>query len=938
MHGNRFHRPAGREYRLAAMVVWGMGICLATMAGLGRAESLRKEIEADWLRQEAVRSMRQAAVGTRADAVGGVDGIKNGRWGFHTGHDASPWWQVDLGDVRPLDRVLVYNTGHEPKRAARLKLLLSSDGKSWREVYAHDGTVFLGQPDGKPLTIRLGGAAVRFVRIQLPGPQWLHLDEVEVYGQAEPTRNLALGRPADQSSVSEWSVPKMQPASEVEYPIAQVLERGRKLAEQRSRERIDVGPMVQALDEAAVKLKSLPAGADAAARRELYLQARWAVRKLMLADPRLGFDKLLFVKRCTYQSSHIYTDHFDGSTKLGGNICILSPVAPDGKATPLAPQLADGLFGRFDLSYDARRVVFACKKPGKGYRIYEVGVDGSGLRQLTHDGPDEAEMLKKFGHGYDDMDPCYLPTGKIMFVSTRSKRAVLCHNAFTSTALHVMDADGGNLHCVSGNTTNEFAPTVLDDGRVIYTRWEYVDKGCGDVQSLWAMRPDGSGSAHVYKNNVALPSTLIDARSIPGSHRLIAIGAPHMPLAVGPVVRVDIHVTQLTPAAMTNLTPEIGYPPHYGYPGAQFGFYKEPYPIGEDLFLVSYHAGPTHNDPAGYGLYVLDGEGHRELIYRDAALSSFQPIPLRARPLPVTLPAVAQEKSEPAAMATLFMADVYQGLTGIPRGAVKYLRVMEDLPKSWAASWASPGQGDSLGLQNPAVSLKGHFTTKRVLGIVTVHEDGSASFQVPAGRNLYFQALDENYMELQRMRTFVNLMPGEQRSCVGCHEPRKHAPTLRLASAEAFSHPPQNLAPQPGERGPRSVHYPRDVQPILDKHCVRCHGESKPKADLDLTGEMTTLFSRSYENLINRKLINNIDVDPRSAYIPAEPPLTFGSHRSKMIERIRSGECPANLSREEFIRLVTWIDANAPYYGVYEGKKNLRWKGAADFRPNPPGE
>jgi hypothetical protein len=260
---------------------------------------------------------------------------------------------------------------------------------------------------------------------------------------------------------------------------------------------------------------------------------------------------------------------------------------------------------------------------------------------------------------------------------------------------------------------------------------------------------------------------------------------------------------------------------------------------------------------------------------------------------------------------------------------------MEDVPKPWAASWVSPGHGDSLGLQNPAISLKGHFTTKRVLGIVPVSEDGSAYFQVPADKSIYFQVLDENYMELQRMRTFVNLMSGEQRSCIGCHESRKHAPGLRSDIPIALNQLPQPLMPQPGETVPRMVHYSLDVQPILDRHCVQCHGSKNPKGDLDLTGELTTLFNRSYENLINRKLINNIDVDPRSAYIPAEPPLTFGSHRSKMIDRIRSGQCPVKLTQEEFVRLVTWIDANAPYYGTYEGKKNLRWKNDPDFRPDP---
>ncbi|MCY2995572.1 MAG: discoidin domain-containing protein [Planctomycetota bacterium] len=927
--------------RVAGPLLLVCGLWASMGIGLFAADSWKDEIERDWLRQEAARQQRTVAgVTTHADAIGGVDGVKNGQWGFHTSQDAKPWWQVDLGEISALERVLVYNACHVPDRTARLKVLLSADGQSWREVYAHDGTVFRGTPDNKPLAVPLRGEPARFLRIELPGPTWLHLDEVEVYGQADPAKNLALHRPADQSSVSEWSKAKIQTPVDIVCPVELILERGRNLLADRRGQGIDVTPLARVLDEVAAKLKSLPAQADANAQRDLYLQARWAVRNLMLADPRLEISQLLFVKRTTYHSSHIYTDHFDGSSKMGGNLCILSPLTPEGKVTEIAPELTGGLFGRFDLSHDAHKIVFAYKKPNTGYRIYEIGIDGTGLRQLTLDAPDEQEMLKQFHHGYDDMDPCYLPNGRIMFVSTRSKRAVLCHNAFTSTALHLMDADGANIRCLSGNTTNEFAPCVLDDGRVIYTRWEYVDKGCGDVQSLWTMRPDGSGPAHLYKNNVALPSTLIDARSIPGSHRLVAIGAPHMPLAVGPVILVDIHLTQLTPAAMTNLTPEIGLPPHSGYPGAQYGYYKEPYPLGEDLFLVCYNPSPNHAEPAGYGIYVLDAAGNRELLYRDPTFSSFQPIPLRPRRNPANLspvrPALTESQPAPAEnMAALFMTDVYQGLTGIARGTVKYLRVMEDIPKPWAASWASPGQGDGLGLQNPAISLKGHFTTKQVLGLVPVNDDGSAHFQVPAGKSIYFQVLDENYMELQRMRTFVNLMSGEQRSCIGCHESRQHAPGLRAAGLLALNQPAQSLMPQPGESRPRMVHYPLDVQPILDKHCVQCHGGTDLKGNLDLTGELTTLFNRSYENLINRRLINNIDVDPRSAYIPAEPPLTFGSHRSKMIDRIRSGQCPVQLSQAEFIRLVTWIDANAPYYGVYEGKKNLRWKDDPEFRPNP---
>ena len=656
-----------------------------------------------------------------------------------------------------------------------------------------------------------------------------------------------------------------------------------------------------------------------------------------------NFDKLLFIKRYTYQSTHIYTDHYDGSTLSGGNLCVLSPVIPDGKVTELVPELCSGIIGNYDLSHDAKKVVFSYKaSPGKGYRIFEVGVDGQGLRQLTRDDPDEKLMCAQYGHGYDDLDPCYLPNGDIVFTSTRSRRAVLCTHNFTSTSLHVMDADGAHIRCISGNTINEFTPTVMHDGRVLYTRWEYVDKGAGDVQSLWSIRPDGSCASHVYKNNLSRPSAMMDARQIPGSNKIVAIGAPHMPLAVGSVLLVDTHVSQQYATAMMNLTPEIGLPPHFGWKNPGAGFYATPYPLSQDLFLVSYYNGPNHNDPAGYGIYFFGSSGKRQFVYKDGKYSCFRPMPLRPRPVPSDVGVTeathqVSECDECEAGATLFLADVYQGMTGIERGRVKYLRVMEDVPKPWGASWVSPGQGDSIGMQHPAVSLGGHFAVKKVHGVVPVHEDGSAVLTVPAHKNLYFQALDEHYMELQRMRTFVNLIPGETRSCIGCHESRKLTALPRDSLPLALTEAPRHSVPQPGDTGPRTVHYPTDVQPIFDKHCVSCHGATAPAAKLDLSGELTILFNRSYESLIGRNLVNKIDVSPRDAFIPAVPPLTFGSHRSKMIERIRRKDspCNVNVTLEEFVRLVTWIDANAPYYGIYEGKRNLKWKGDPGFRPTP---
>jgi len=666
----------------------------------------------------------------------------------------------------------------------------------------------------------------------------------------------------------------------------------------------------------------------------------------LMAHPLLDFDSLLFVKRLTWTSSHIYSDHWDGSRKMGGNLCILSPVAPDGKVTEITPQLTGGLFGRFDLSYDAKKVVFAYKKAeDRGYRIYEIGVDGTGLRQLTFDSPEEPGLMARYGKNFrfEDCDPCYLPNGKIMFTSTRSRRRVFCFGS-TVTSLYVMDADGGNSRCVSGGPVNEIAPSVMDDGRVIYTRWEYVDKGFGNVQSLWSMRPDGSASAHVYKSDVVLPAGMINARSIPGSSKIVTIGAPHCGLSVGPVVLVDNRLDRRSAVSMTNITPELGYPgmsPHRS--GQTFGYFKEPYPLSEKVFIVSHNPQGRNSDPKGYGLYVLDAWGNRAEFYRDPEISSFQPTPLRPRRKPTIITPVADSDSAGAresiarGLATIFMQDVQQGMTGISRGRVKYLRVMEAIGTSWDDGWRSSRQGDGAGLQASAVSLKCDVNIKKIHGIATVYADGSAHFTVPAEKNIFFQALDENYMELQRMRTFVNLMPGEKRSCIGCHERRQRAPGMTSGRPLASKRPAETLRPQPGDTKPRTVHYALDIRPLLDKHCIGCHGAKEPKGNLDLTGELTKLYDRSYENFIEKGLVANLNDGYGAANLAPEQPLTFGSHQSKLIQRIGKAPCKAKLTRKEFIRIVTWVDANAPYFGTHKGKKNLKWKDDPDFRPLPPG-
>ncbi|MFA7003005.1 MAG: hypothetical protein WC429_03105, partial [Verrucomicrobiia bacterium] len=677
-------------------------------------------------------------------------------------------------------------------------------------------------------------------------------------------------------------------------------------------------------------------------------------RRLMLVDanPLLRGATLLLTKRYTYDSQHYYDDYYHGPTEWGGNICEVS--LADGRVREIVPQLAGGIFDRYDLSSDARKIVFGyrAQKP-TGYRIYETGLDGRGLRQITKPPADEDERIAKYamyspeqmkkdptlyGHWTDDMHPCYLADGDIAFVSSRCERSVLCGgHSLTTTCLYRMNADGSDMRPLSQGALSEFTPTMLEDGRILYNRWEYVYKGIAAIQPLWTMRPDGSGSEEIYGDNIANPGAFVQGRQIPGRPDLVVCtGCGHEPLAVGAIVLLDLHKDKRTPAVMTSLTPNVetrGLRGLYQFRNGEWRedvygpFYCDPYPLSDKFFLVSCNPDKRYNDQRGYGIYLLDTFGNRVEVYRDPEISCWQPMLLKPRQVP---PVVASLRDAPISneatasrsdAATLVVADVHKGLDGVKPGTVKWLRVMEQIPRPWSVQCdAKPG--DSFPGQMVAIRHYTHIWVALLHGIVPVHADGSAYFTVPANKSIYFQALDENFMEVQKMRTFVNLKPGENRSCIGCHEHRIQSPEPRRLAA--LRQPPVKPVAQPGETAPRPIHYASDVQPTLDKHCVRCHGGAEPKARLNLTGELTEHFNRSYEELVTKGMVNFIQewtgpklkdpppyftVGGSMAHAPAVPPYTYGSHQSKLVDVLRKGHHDVRLSREEFIRLVTWVDA-----------------------------
>jgi len=710
-----------------------------------------------------------------------------------------------------------------------------------------------------------------------------------------------------------------------------------------------------------------------------------------------GTDEIIFIKRLTYTANHYYTEFINARWSPGGNICVLS--LKDGTVRELLPELTGGVFCRFDLSFDGKRVVFDYKKaPLEGYRIYEANIDGTGLRQLTFSPENEADLVKSYQvhglyhHGTDDMHPCYLPDGGIAFISTRCQYGVLCDSPdnFTCTVLYRMDADGGNMHKLSSGALSEAAPVAMTDGRILYTRWEYVDKGAVSVKCLWAMNPDGSGSAEVYGNTLSLPPTLIYARDIPGSPgKYVTCGVPHYPQnGVGTIIRLDMNKPIRTREPMTYMTPCTDIRAEGGFDfrdgegnwrrdrSGRGPLYRDPFPLSEDRFLVAHKPeGPEWSDATSYDLYLLDDKGDVRCFLRDKTISCWQPMPLASRRRPPIAAGHTDPELAARNQAVCVVTNVYHGLTDVEPGEVRHIRVLEQIPRFWSARrrWG----GDGYDQQHVCITKDTHLGLKVQHGVVPVEPDGSAHFIVPAGRNIVLQALDENYMAVQTERTFVNYAPGEQRSCIGCHEtPQSALGFLQRARPTALERPPSLPGPQPGETvGARPLHYPSDVQPVLDAHCIKCHSGDKPPRGLDLTGTPTDLFSRSYESLIPERrrgkgrrgpdLVGPVigENHPKTglsryypggdsvAYMPAK---TLGSHASVLVAmlskgkvRLRSPEQTAyaaplvkqhqniDLKPEELLKITNWVDTNGQYYGSYWGRRHIRYQDHPNFRPVP---
>lgn len=700
-----------------------------------------------------------------------------------------------------------------------------------------------------------------------------------------------------------------------------------------------------------------------AAVKELYFAVRRVKRRIALANPVVDFSQLVLIDqpypRGRVNDIHESIHRMGITATPGGRLLALDGLHPGGQVRLLAPRDKPGSFWRPDLSFDASRVLFCYKAcDGKAFHLYEMNLDGSGLRQLTRS-------------DYDDIDPIYLPDGHLLFTTTRGNSHVRCGPFIYSYILARCDADGSNVYLISCNGEPDFVPSLLHDGRVIYSRWEYCDKPLWRLQKLWTTNPDGTGTAHFWGNQSVWPDHTSEPRAIPGSRRVMFSGVGHHDWWSGSIGIIDPDAGRDFPHGLTKVTAELRWPECSSPPldpieaadyhsAGRFTGYKTPYPLSEEDFLVSARGEPTGKfrleDAARaasdaerirgkFRLYLMDVYGNRELLY-EGVYNVLHAIPVRARRPPppqpdrVVWPGTGPNR-QPVEPGVFYSSDVYQGLPGVPRGLVKYLRVFQLDYKTYS-TW-----GKTYRHSGPAVSIVQEEGVKRILSEVPVEADGSVQFVAPAGQALFFQLLDERRRCVQTMRSFTGLMPGEPRGCVGCHEAHSASPPARQPTGLALQRPPTALSPPPW--GTASISYEQFVQPVLDRYCVSCHrGDAADSAPPDLRlrpGHGP--FPEPYLTLVGSAawgysaaadqpgygIANLIPVE--SAYGQNDPaalatlkPMQYLSYRSRLVDLAASGEHHGvRVDPLGLHRLIAWVDS----CGVYRGESEIRALGDPDF-------
>ncbi len=655
------------------------------------------------------------------------------------------------------------------------------------------------------------------------------------------------------------------------------------------------------------------------------------LRARLLSNPLLDADKLLVIRRKA-SNMGLHNNWMQPRDIFGGcpnELGVLSGVRREKPSFAVLDKSPDnGYIGELCLHWDASRVMYTRRTDRKdhppkvrGSRAVEV-VDRVYELDLTKTGAQPREIVCIPDADVNCYAGCYLPDGATLFLSDASMVGVPCVVGSSWVAsIYRREVDGA-IRRLTFDQDNNWCPTVMPDGRVMYLHWEYADITHYASRILFTMNPDGTVQRAAYGSNSYWPNALFNARPCPDNpDRFTAIVTGHHGQPrYGELVLFDVNKGRKLADGVVQRFPERGKPvePVVRDRLADYSWPKfcHPWPLSQNYVIVA--ARPTEKD--GWGLYLADVFDNLTPIVEDAAHVFMEPMPLQKTPTPRTLASKVVPGDKTGLMK---VTDVYDGLglKGVPRGTVKALRLYT---YSFSYRWMG-GETDHHGLDGP-------WDIKRILGTVPVEADGSAYFKVPANLPVSIQPLDEKGRALQLMRSWTQSMPGEMASCSGCHEENQASagPNRRLLAMERA---PSEIRPWYGPE--RGFDFRREVQPVLDRYCVGCHnGRGQSPAGTAFRGGLAKpnltdrpdicikskdvyylndgLFPPSYIELCSyvRSHTQEGDNDMLS-------PCDVAADTTALVQLLEGGHHGVRLDAESWDRINTWIDLNRMGHGTW---------------------
>jgi hypothetical protein len=687
-------------------------------------------------------------------------------------------------------------------------------------------------------------------------------------------------------------------------------------------------PPLHDLDTFVRKAADISAQADAIRKspdetrlRALYLDLRLASRRLAFANPLLNFDSLLCMGYSKPGGDYHMVDPYAGwNARAGGGLYLIrnfknipqvtdvlqNSVVRNGRLK--GTRLQGGAFLRQDLSFDGKHIAFAWNNlTDKAYHIFTVDADGANLTQLT-DGPINFGGPALMNSSFNDFDPCWLPGGRIAFVSERRGGYLRCSGArpLMTFTLYSMKADGSDVIPISYHETNEWNPSVDNDGKLVYTRWDYVDRDDCIAHHLWTCYPDGRDPRSPHGNyplplsfedkdkrdgRKARPNGEWNIRAIPGSSKYLATASGHHTHSFGELVIIDTRIPD--DGAMSQVK---GITVNRSeWPDAA-GDYGTAWPLSEDYYLANFRE----------NVILLDRYGNRELICPKSRLPGHadklvHPIPFQPRTRPPVIPTGTYQGERAVAdapAATISVMNVYEGDMKLPAGTtIKWLRVIQIIPQLQPV------------MNQPKIGYASESLVRMPLGVVPVEADGSVHFKAPVAKELYFQLLNERGLAVRSMRSGTYVHAGEKLSCVGCHEASFATPQATTLVPIALRRAPSEITTEVAD-GAVPFNWHRLAKPALQQQCAACHIKEGKGPDMSYASLAKYVFHYPFWTT---GYANGDLVASGSRSVPGK----FGAMASPLLKYLDKSHYGVALTPDEFRRITLWLDCNGNQLGAY---------------------